>query len=95
MTGYVATDYYMAPEVMLTRKDHDEKIDIWSAGCILAEMLHGQPLFSGQNQIHQLHVITDLLGTPPEDIISETTPREVGIYRVCIYAAAAGHCDAS
>jgi serine/threonine protein kinase len=95
MTGYVATDYYMAPEVMLTWKEYGEKIDIWSAGCIFAEMLRGQPLFPRQNEIHQLHVITELLGTPSEDIISEVTPREVGIYRVFIYAAAAAHCEIS
>lgn len=39
-------------------------IDIWSIGCIFAEMLGGQPLFPGNNVRHELDLITDLLGTP-------------------------------
>lgn len=74
-TDYVATKWYRAPEILLTWQAYDEKVDIWSAGCILAELLRGKPLFPGQNYIHQFHVITELLGTPAEDVISKmTTP---------------------
>ncbi|OQE10641.1 hypothetical protein PENFLA_c084G07900 [Penicillium flavigenum] len=73
MTGDVATGHYTAPEVMLTWLEYDEKIDIWGAGCIFAEMLRGNPLFSGQNYIHRLHVITELLGTPPEELMTRDT----------------------
>ena len=45
-------------------------IDIWSIGCIFAEILLGKPLFPGKNVVHQLDLITDLLGTPPADVIS-------------------------
>lgn len=44
-------------------------IDMWSIGCIFAELLNGKPLFPGKNVVHQLDLMTDLLGTPsPESI---------------------------
>ncbi|KAJ5982333.1 hypothetical protein N7451_012433 [Penicillium sp. IBT 35674x] len=70
MTGYVSTRYYRAPEVMLTWKRYNEKVDIWSVGCIFAEMILGRPLFPGKNHIDQFCVITKLLGSPPDDVIA-------------------------
>ncbi|KAG0738999.1 hypothetical protein G6F22_002439 [Rhizopus arrhizus] len=81
MTGYVSTRYYRAPEIMLTWQKYDVAVDVWSAGCIFAEMLEGKPLFPGKDHVHQFSIITELLGTPPEDVIaticSENTLRFV------------------
>ncbi|KAJ1800460.1 MAPK protein hog1 [Coemansia sp. RSA 2399] len=81
MTGYVSTRYYRAPEIMLTWQRYDVAVDIWSAGCILAEMFEGTPLFPGNDHVHQFSIITELLGTPPDDVIqtigSENTLRFV------------------
>ncbi|KAH7101883.1 mitogen activated protein kinase [Auriculariales sp. MPI-PUGE-AT-0066] len=69
MTGYVSTRYYRAPEIMLTWQQYDIAVDMWSTGCILAEMLEGRPLFPGRDHVHQFTLITELLGTPPDDVI--------------------------
>ena len=81
MTGYVSTRYYRAPEIMLTWQKYDVAVDVWSAGCIFSEMLEGKPLFPGKDHVHQFSIITELLGTPPEEVInticSENTLRFV------------------
>lgn len=53
MTEYVATRWYRAPEIMLTFKEYTKAIDVWSVGCILAEMLSGKPLFPGKDCMFQ------------------------------------------
>ncbi|KAJ5142881.1 uncharacterized protein N7515_001668 [Penicillium bovifimosum] len=73
MTGYVSTRYYRAPEIMLTWRKYTEKVDIWSAGCILAELMLGEPLFPGKNHVNQFCVITEVLGHPPEEMINNIT----------------------
>lgn len=64
MTGYVSTRYYRAPEIMLTWQKYDVAVDIWSTGCIFAEMLEGKPLFPGKDRTSltrmQLQKIYDL-----------------------------------
>lgn len=81
MTGYVSTRYYRAPEIMLNWQKYDVEVDIWSAGCVFAEMFEGKPLFPGTDHVNQFSIITDLLGTPPDDVIqtigSESTLRFV------------------
>jgi len=52
---------------MLTFKQYTKAIDVWSVGCILAEMLSGKPLFPGRDYHHQLTLILDVLGTPTLD----------------------------
>ena len=51
MTGYVATRYWRAPEIMLNWMHYDEKVDLWSVGCIMAELLIGHVLFPGTDRI--------------------------------------------
>jgi p38 MAP kinase len=78
MTGYVSTRYYRAPEIMLTWQKYDIEVDIWSAGCIFAEMLEGKPLFPGKDHVNQFSIITELLGTPPDDVINTIASENVG-----------------
>ncbi|CAF2123759.1 hypothetical protein BRARA_C02171 [Brassica rapa] len=70
-TDYVATRWYRAPELCGSfYSKYTPAIDIWSIGCIFAEVLMGKPLFPGKNVVHQLDLMTDLLGTPSLDTIS-------------------------
>lgn len=66
MTEYVATRWYRAPEIMLSWKEYTKAIDVWSVGCIFAELLGRKPLFPGKDYIHQLNLITDVIGTPDD-----------------------------
>lgn len=71
-TDYVATRWYRAPELCGSFfSKYSPAIDIWSIGCIFAEILQGKPLFPGRNVVHQLELITDLLGTPSPDVIAK------------------------
>ncbi|KAA1468856.1 Pkinase-domain-containing protein [Dentipellis sp. KUC8613] len=80
MTEYVATRWYRAPEIMLAFKRYNTAIDVWSIGCILAELLLGKPLFKGKDYVDQLNKILDVLGTPEESII-----RRIGTERAQAY----------
>jgi serine/threonine protein kinase len=62
----VVTLWYRAPDVLLGSRSYDTSIDIWSAGCIMAEMFTGRPLFPGQQNEDQLVRIFRLMGTPSE-----------------------------
>ena len=57
-------------------------VDVWSIGCIFAELLTGRPLFPGKNVVHQLDIITDLLGTPSSETLSR-----VCLFRALIFAS--------
>ena len=66
MTEYVVTRWYRAPELLLSCAEYSVAIDIWSSGCILAELLGRKPLFPGKDYVHQLNLITKVIGTPDE-----------------------------
>ncbi|KAI8986329.1 serine/threonine-protein kinase pef1 [Pilobolus umbonatus] len=62
----VVTLWYRAPDVLLGSRMYSTSIDIWSAGCIMAEMYTGRPLFSGSSNADQLRKIFKNMGTPTE-----------------------------
>ena len=82
MTGYVATRWYRAPEIMLCIEPlhYHQSVDMWSVGCIIAEMLTGKELFPGNDHIDQLNRILDLCGTPTEESICKITSGEARNY---------------
>ena len=66
MTGLVVTLWYRSPELLLGTEEYSTAVDLWSIGCILAELLSREPLFQGRSEIDQLIKIFDLLGVPNE-----------------------------
>ena len=69
--SYICSRYYRAPELMFGSTDYSTAIDVWSVGCVVAELLLGAPLFPGNSGIDQLVEIIKILGTPTrEEILS-------------------------
>lgn len=67
MTSRVVTLWYRPPELLLGATDYGVGIDLWSAGCILAELLAGKPIMPGRTEVEQLHKIFKLCGSPSEE----------------------------
>lgn len=61
-TEYIATRWYRAPECLLTEGFYSAKMDIWSIGCVMYELMSSHPLFPGRNELSQIHTIDRLLG---------------------------------
>lgn len=80
MTGYVVTRWYRAPEVILSWMHYTQTVDIWSVGCIMAEMLQGKPLFKGSDHLDQLTEIMKLTGTPTQEFISKLDSEDAKSY---------------
>jgi mitogen-activated protein kinase 1/3 len=77
MVEYVATRWYRAPEIMLNSKAYTKAIDVWSIGCIMAEMLGPRALFPGKNYLHQLVLILSVIGTPSAEELDTITNDKV------------------
>ncbi|XP_019864495.1 PREDICTED: mitogen-activated protein kinase 14-like isoform X2 [Amphimedon queenslandica] len=80
MTGYVTTRFWRAPEVLLQWMHYDQKVDIWSVGCILAELLTGRVLFFGKNYRDHLNTILQICGTPDEEMMSKIDSDDARTY---------------
>jgi len=67
--SYICSRYYRAPELIFGATAYTTSIDIWSLGCVVAELLLGQPLFPGESGVDQLVEIIKILGTPSKEEI--------------------------
>ncbi|XP_014681016.1 PREDICTED: serine/threonine-protein kinase NLK-like [Priapulus caudatus] len=82
MTQEVVTQYYRPPEILMGARHYDYSVDLWSVGCIFAELIGRRILFQAQTPLLQLELITDLLGTPPlEDMTSACEGARVHMLR--------------
>lgn len=73
LTEKVIARWYMAPECILSPNEYSKAVDIWSIGCIFAELLGRQPLFPGDNYLDQIQKIISVLGSPNEADLSFIT----------------------
>lgn len=67
MTDYIVTRWYRAPEVILSEFGYSKAIDIWSVGCVLAELMGRKALFIGKDSLDQIKRIVQIMGTPTEN----------------------------
>jgi glycogen synthase kinase 3 beta len=72
--SYICSRYYRAPELIFGAIDYTCYIDVWSSGCVLAELLLGQPIFPGESGVDQLVEIIKVLGTPSREQIRQMNP---------------------
>ncbi|XP_019433951.1 PREDICTED: shaggy-related protein kinase theta-like isoform X1 [Lupinus angustifolius] len=72
--SYICSRYYRAPELIFGATEYTTAIDIWSAGCVLAELLLGQPIFPGDSGVDQLVEIIKILGSPSREEIRCMNP---------------------
>jgi glycogen synthase kinase 3 beta len=72
--SYICSRYYRAPELIFGATNYTTSIDIWSAGCVVAELLMGQPLFPGDSGVDQLVEIIKILGAPTKEEMYAMNP---------------------
>ncbi|KIZ04765.1 glycogen synthase kinase 3 beta [Monoraphidium neglectum] len=72
--SYICSRYYRAPELIFGATDYTSAIDVWSVGCVLAELLLGSPMFPGESGVDQLVEIIKVLGTPTKEEIHAMNP---------------------
>ncbi|XP_050296460.1 mitogen-activated protein kinase 15 [Anthonomus grandis grandis] len=78
LTDYVATRWYRAPEILIANRRYTKGIDMWSLGCILAEMLIGKPIFPGTSTVNQVEKIMATIPTPSSEDINQVCISGVG-----------------
>ncbi|CAA0820790.1 Shaggy-related protein kinase theta [Striga hermonthica] len=72
--SYICSRYYRAPELIFGATEYTTAIDMWSVGCVMAELLLGRPLFPGESSVDQLVEIIKVLGTPTREEIKCMNP---------------------
>lgn len=70
LTDYVATRWYRAPEILLGSTQYTKGVDMWSIGCIVGELVNGQPMFPGTSTMNQLDRIVEITGFPSKQEIA-------------------------
>eukprot|EP01130_Rhizamoeba_saxonica_P013241 TRINITY_DN5626_c0_g1_i1.p1 TRINITY_DN5626_c0_g1~~TRINITY_DN5626_c0_g1_i1.p1 ORF type:complete len:343 (-),score=53.56 TRINITY_DN5626_c0_g1_i1:65-1093(-) len=72
--AYICSRFYRAPELLFEATRYTTAIDIWSAGCVLGELILGELLFAGENEIQQMHKVIRVLGSPTNEQLEAMNP---------------------
>ena len=83
----VVTLWYRAPDVLMGSRTYNTSIDVWSCGCIFAEMISGVPLFRGRDNQDQLLHIMRIIGTPEDRVLRKIQSEGVRICRSSVVVA--------
>jgi glycogen synthase kinase 3 beta len=75
LVAYICSRYYRAPELIFGATNYTTAVDLWSIGCVLAEMIRGRPLFPGENGVDQLVEIVKVLGAPTRRHVLAMNPQ--------------------
>jgi len=75
LVAYICSRYYRAPELIFGAPAYSTSVDLWSVGCVLAEMMQGRPLFPGENGVDQLMEIIKVLGAPDRKSVVALNPQ--------------------
>lgn len=93
LTAYVISRFYRSPEVIFWNSvSYNEKADVWSVGCILAELLSGKVLFPGSGEMEQYRLIINLCGNPSDELMSKIEKQTNSSMRMIIERLG-GQCD--
>ncbi|CAM0874917.1 unnamed protein product [Alopecurus aequalis] len=81
MTSRVATLWYRPPELLLGATRYSAAVDMWSTGCILAELLTGKPIMPGRTEVEQIHKIFKLCGSPSDEYWQKLEVPPTGMFK--------------
>uniref|UniRef100_A0ACD5V2R3 Uncharacterized protein n=1 Tax=Avena sativa TaxID=4498 RepID=A0ACD5V2R3_AVESA len=81
LTSRVVTLWYRSPELLLGSTHYDQAVDLWSAGCVFAELLLGRPILQGRTEVEQLHKIYKLCGSPADGFWKKLRLHNATVYR--------------
>lgn len=81
LTSRVVTLWYRPPELLLGATDYGAAVDLWSTGCVFAEVLLGKPILQGRTEVEQLHKIFKLCGSPPEEYWKKSKLPHVTLFK--------------
>jgi len=79
--SYICSRYYRAPELILGLERYGQFIDVWSVGCVIAEMINGSPFFPGNSNKDQLAKIIKILGTPKQSDYQNVSLKSVPLFQ--------------
>ncbi|TVU25983.1 hypothetical protein EJB05_28507 [Eragrostis curvula] len=81
LTSRVATLWYRPPELLLGTTKYGPSVDMWSTGCILAELFAGKPILPGRTEVEQIHKIFKLCGSPCDDYWKKLDVPQTGMFK--------------
>ncbi|KAL5198388.1 hypothetical protein ABZP36_001900 [Zizania latifolia] len=89
LTSRVVTLWYRPPELLLGSTHYDAAVDLWSVGCVFAEMFRGKPILQGRTEVEQLHKIFKLCGSPADEYWKKSKLPHATIFKPhCPYPSA-------